>query len=129
MSAPALPDAELVGLTLLEDLAPTVTALPPAWEPPIIVVQRVGGDMDLDTYSDLPLLELTFYGATRPAAWDLAIRGQRAVLDAEATAVAGVLVETAEIVTGGQQVPDLDPDDRRVIVTARLSLDLRPYFA
>jgi hypothetical protein len=126
---PALPDAELVGLTILEHLAPTVTVLPPGFDPPIIAVQRVGGPLDLDTYTDRATLQFTFYGVNRPKAWDLAAAGQRALLDAAGTEVAGVLIEYVDIPGGGVQTPDLDPDDRRVIATVEIGLDLRAYFA
>ncbi len=123
-----LPDAELVGLTVLEHLAPTVTVLPPNFDPPMIQVQRVGGDMDLTSYTDLPQLQISFYGTTRGAAWDLANQGQMDLIKAACTEVAGVLVENVEIMAGGILAPDLDPDDRRVIVQVQMYLDLRPYF-
>jgi hypothetical protein len=123
-----LPDAEVAALTLLEHLAPTVTVLPPGFDPPIIAVQRVGGDLDLTNYTDHAVLQVTFYGVNRPAAWDLAGAGVLALLRAPGTEAAGAYVEDVAIIAGGQQIPDLDPDDRRVVVSAQIDLDLRPAF-
>lgn len=130
MTAPVLyPDAEAVVMTLLEPRALTVTSLPPGFDPPIILVERVGGAPDLENYSDYPQVQVTTYGVNRPEAWAIAALCQVDILASPLTVVAGVLIEDATIRVGGEQQPDLDPDDRRVSFTCQLSLDLRPAFA
>lgn len=114
------PDAETVLLDLLEPIAPAVTSLPARFEPPMIVVERVGGAPDPDDVTDYPLLQVSCYGARRPDAWSLSGQCQVAILSSPCSEVNGVLIDYAEVAIGGQQVPDMDPDDRRVVSTYRL---------
>lgn len=113
------PDAERVVMDLLDGIAPTVTSLPHKFDTPVIVVQRVGGAPDADDITDYPLVLVSCYGADRPAAWALAAEAQVAVLSSPGQGD-GFCVDEAEVATGDQQIPDLDPDDRRVTSVYRL---------
>lgn len=118
------PDAENVVMTLLDPLGSTVTSLPRQVVPPVIVVNRVGGTDDGIT--DRPLVQVSCYGTDRPAAWSLSGQCQQAILNASGQAVGGILVDSTGTAAGGQQVPDLNPDDRRVISTYRLAIRRQP---
>lgn len=123
------PDAELVALDLLDDLAPTVTATDHDLTGPAILVQRVGGADNGVT--DRPVLLITCFAADRQAAWQLGRAVQQRVLAAGATVVSGqyvqqVLVDSARTVTPPDQVPDPNRDLR--VVTAQYQLGLRRQY-
>lgn len=122
---PAYPDAELFGLGLLDlhlaDLSAfgvttqkIDTFFPDRFDPPFIRIQRSGGVPDALDVTDYPILSVSCFGSTRMAAWDLSRTVERIFLSAKCQRVDGVLCDYAAIAEGAQQVPDLDPDDRRV---------------
>lgn len=113
-------DAEAVVLSLLAELAPTVTQLPDDITHPVIQVQRVGG-VD-DGHTDFPRIEVQVFAPTRREAWALSLRAQQVVLAAARTVVDGALIDGAETVTPAQQVPYGNPDTRRVLATYELAL-------
>jgi hypothetical protein len=130
------PDAELICLAVVglldgtnggpvEDLT-TTTFLWDDWSPPLIQVNRIGGAPDNMDVTDYPIMRIAAYGENRMAAWNLAglaeglmigMRG-RSVHVPEYDTDAGetwVLIDSVDIAVGGQQLPDVDPDDRRVV--------------
>jgi hypothetical protein len=116
------PDAELVTLALLEPLpGNVVTFLPPGFTPPITQVNRIGGAPDNSDITDYPIMRIACYGATRMAAWQMAAQAEALILGNRCRAIyvpeydGDVLIDSADIVVGGQLLPDIDPDDRRVV--------------
>lgn len=116
------PDAEAVMCDLLEPIAPTCTFLPDGWEDelPMVQVNRVGGGIDLDDVTDTARLQVAVFADDRAQAWALASRIREAVTHSGGTAPGGVLIDSGTEAIAGQQVPDIDPDDRRVISTYNL---------
>lgn len=121
------PDAEAVMCDLLTPLAPTATFLSEGWVDtlPVIQVNRVGGGAD--SITDIARLQVAVFAGTRAAAWQLANQVRQTVLTAGNTRVGGVLIDSASESTAGQQIPDIDPDDKRVISTYQLAF--RRHFA
>lgn len=135
MSAPIIqaiyPDAELVCLAIVDLLKAenggpvenltTGTFLWDDWSPPLIQVNRIGGAPDVSDITDYPLLRLAMYGEDRMAAWNLAGQVEGLLIGMRHRAVyvpeygANVLLDSVDIAVGGQQLPDTDPDDRRVV--------------
>lgn len=116
------PDAEAVMCTLLEQIAPTYTFLPDDWEDmlPVIQVNRVGGGIDADDVTDTARIQVAVFADDRATVWSLAARIRDAVTQSGGTAPGGVLIDRGSEAIAGQQVPDIDPDDRRVISTFNL---------
>lgn len=136
----AYPDAELVVIALTTPVQRTVTSIPAEYDPErdgdLIQVARVGGAPDEDDVTDYPLIQVTCWASTRTGAWALSNRVQPVVLGAAGTAVDrpgdpadGVLIDDAEIAAGNQQLPDLDPDDRKVATTYRLAFRRQYHLA
>lgn len=126
MTAPtrAYPDAELVLMALLEQRHPTVTVdtwLPGDVPAPFIHLMRIGGAPDAADVTDYPVMRVACYGDTRQQAWDLSRAVEVSILsrryrNIDVPDVGPVLVDAADIYAGGQLTPDLEPDDRRVVV-------------
>lgn len=107
-------------LDTLSPGVPAVTWIDPAWDgQPLFVVHRTGGSDDGVT--DRPVLEVNAYGPNRSEAWNLARTAQQTILAAADSDVNGVGVDNAETFTGAQEIPDLDPDDRKVTLSYVLS--------
>ncbi|SFO82409.1 hypothetical protein SAMN05421810_10178 [Amycolatopsis arida] len=120
MVLPPFPDAETVVMTLLEHLAPTVTATPAELSPPLIRVQRVGGSDDGIT--DHPRIEIACYGRDRAQAWQLAEHCRQQILGSVRTRASGVLIDAARTDNPPTQVPYPTTEDiRRVLGYYRLS--------
>lgn len=127
---PPYPDREQAVLDILSVMVDAndvpilgVTRLPPDWEPPLYWVQRIGGGADEWDLTDYALMRVSYYGATRDAAWDLSRAGESLILghhkreiDRPGTKSHQMLVDHATLDVGGSMDPDLDPDDRRVTV-------------
>lgn len=122
----AFADAEAVVLEILDAVAPTVTATPAEFEPPMVLVQRSGGEDDGIT--DYPSVEVTCFGETRQDAWRMAEQCRQMILAAACTAVEvdgfplGVLVDVTSTVTPAQQLPDPRRDLRVVTASYRLGM-------
>ncbi len=79
----AFPDAEAVGLAVLDPLGiPTVTSTPATIIPPLIQVIRVGG-VD-DGLTDHPHVEVTCYHSNRTGVWSITGLAQQRMLAARA---------------------------------------------
>ena len=116
------PDAELVMLALLAPLpGNAVTFLPSGFVPPITQVNRIGGAPDNSDVTDYPIIRVACYGANRSAAWQMAADAEALVIGNRCRAIyvpqydGDILIDSADIVVGGQQQPDVNPDDRRVV--------------
>lgn len=120
----AFPDAEAAVCDLLDPVAATVTTTPASLAPPLVQVQRVGGDDDGIT--DYPVIAVTCYGATRASAWQMSEHCRQIVLAANCEAPGGVLIDSAQTMTPSQQVPDPNVNLRVVTATYRLGLR-RPF--
>jgi hypothetical protein len=118
----AYPNAVDVLLDMLADIADTRTAVPPNYgaTSELIVVRRLGGGPDEDDLTDNPIVQVACYAPTFPAATALAGAVQVRILSSPLTEVNGVLVDEARVVTGEQEVPDVYPDDRRIVSTYQL---------
>lgn len=108
------PDAETVVMDLLAQVAPTVTATPADFTPPLIRVQRVGGSDDRIT--DMPRVEVACYGADRPQAWQLIEQCRRVILGSYGTTVDGVLIDSARTDNPPTQLPYATTEDTRRVV-------------
>ncbi|MGW5267254.1 phage tail termination protein [Rhodococcus sp. NPDC003994] len=122
----AFPDVEQVLVDLLTPITYTCTALPEdpkklAQLEPLIWARRTGGGIDRDQIADNAVVQLTIFARKRSVAQTLAGRARTAVLNAGGTKVNGVLVDTADEVTGVLEIPDIDPLNRTVTVAFRLS--------
>lgn len=135
---PTYPDAELFVLAALEAFLPALvgaapqmkiekidTWLPESFDPPYVRVQRSGGAPDVYDVTDYPVISTASYGTTRMAAWELARVVEQVILGVkyrsiEVPGYGRVLCDSSVLLSGGEQVPDLDPDDRRVDKTFQL---------
>jgi hypothetical protein len=121
------PDANATVKALLADLAPTRLSVPQDFQPPLIVVKRIGGQPDVEDVTDFPIMLVAVYGASYPAAQALMGQVQTRILSAPATLVSilddngdvtgTVLVDSTGIHVGEAEVPDVYPDDRRITST------------
>jgi hypothetical protein len=122
---PNWPDAELVMIDLLAPVpGEVVTFTPASFAAPLVRVLRVGGEDDGIT--DYPQVEVTCFGATRPAAWSMAEQCRQIILASGGEAPGGVLIDFARTDTPAQQLPDPNPDLRVVTATYRLGMR-RPF--
>jgi len=122
LASMAYPNARIVVMDLLEGIATVRASVPPNFDPAteLIVVRRVGGAPDIDDVTDRAIVQVACYAPTYPAASDLADQVQERILSSPATEVNGVLVDEARIFVGEQEVPDVYPDDRRIVSTYQL---------
>lgn len=87
----------------------------------VILVARVGGKDDGVT--DRALIQVSVYGVDRATAWDTSRAIQTSVLALQwGGQVGAVFVDTASTAAGRIQIPDVDPDDRRVITIYELAV-------
>lgn len=144
MTAPvvsvAYPDAELVTMAIHKLLVAAnpglkiVTFLPANWVPPLVQINRIGGAPDVRDVTDYPLVRCAYYGVDRMGAWNLAAQGEGVMIGMRHRAVevpaygvgAEILIDSVDIAVGGQQLPDVNPDDRRVVKDFLLGLR-RPH--
>lgn len=123
------PDAELVMISLHELVLGAMpeyegmtvdTWLQPNFTPPYVQINRIGGSPGADMITDYPIMRCAYYMPTRNESWQMAAAGEAALLAYEhrnipVPGVGDVLLDSLGIVIGGQMLPDLDPDDRRVV--------------
>lgn len=100
----AFPDAETVVMTLLEQVAPTVTSTPAGCS---------GSAAPMTGSPSAPRMEIACYGTDRTQAWQLAERCRRLILASVRTEVAGVLIDTARTDNPPTQVPYATTEDVR----------------
>lgn len=113
------PDAELLMMAMLEQVAPTYTTTPnPMPATPLISVQRVGGPDDWIT--DFPRVQVQVFGNTREQAWQLAEQCRQIIIASRRTIVNGVLIDNATTVTPAQQPPDPNVNLKRVVAIYQL---------
>jgi hypothetical protein len=126
-------DIELIMLDLLEPLGgpnTTVTHTDEDFTPPAIQVQRVGGTDDGVT--DRAQVQVTCFGATRVAAWQLNNQVQQRVLSVSGGGVVsgdyvtGAVIDHTETTASGRQLPYTNPDMRTVVSEFRV--DTRRQF-
>ena len=112
-------------MALLDDLGYTCTGLPDEadWPSlvPIIAIARVGGGIDTEGITDTASMTVVSIDESRPKAWETAIKVRRRIADAGATEVNGILIDSTEEDVGVVQQPDLNPDNRFVEMTFRVS--------
>lgn len=120
----AYPDAELVTLSILDPLDGNAgTWLPSGFTPPYTQINRIGGAPDNSDITDFAIVRVAHYGANRMGAWQLAAQGEALMIGARHHEISvplmgegvAILVDSVDIVIGGQQLPDVAPDDRRVV--------------
>lgn len=90
----------------------------------LIVVKRVGGGPDQDDETDFPVLQIACYANTYLQAADMQSDVQLEILSWPMREIGpnDILVDEAEIYVGEQEIPDVYPDERRVVATYRLGL-------
>ena len=112
-------------MALLGDLGYACTGLPDEadWPSlvPIIAIARVGGGIDTEGITDTASMTVVSIDESRPKAWETAIKVRRRIADAGATEVNGILIDSTEEDVGVVQQPDLNPDNRFVEMTFRVS--------
>jgi hypothetical protein len=123
----AFPDANKVMQAILNPLAPAVLYLPNDFTAPIIVVKRVGGQPDPNDVTDFPILLVSYYADNYDAVSALASAGQVRILMSPLTQVvlpdnSHVLIDSAGIYVGEQELPDVYADERRITSTYQLGL-------
>lgn len=127
MTAPTLsfPDLEQVAEDLAAPYGYACKFLPEDFDARIssgeavILVARVGGTDDGVT--DRALIQVAVYGVDRPTAWDTSRAIQTSVQALQwGGQVGDVFVDSTSTAAGRIQVPDVDPDDRRVITIYQL---------
>lgn len=116
------PIATEVMLEMLSTLGDVRTSVPPNFDQSqqLIVVKRIGGTPDAEGVTDYPIVQVACFGPTFPTAVVLAKAVQCRILASVLTEVAGVLVDEAFLFVGEQEVPDVYPDDRRIVSTYQL---------
>jgi hypothetical protein len=115
------PDVEAAVLDLLDSVASTVTSTPANFTPPLVQVQRIGGEDD--GLTDYPVVVVTCYGASRSDAWEMAEDCRQLILASVNEEPGGALVDSAATITPAQQIPD--PNTALRVVTATYRLGLR----
>lgn len=120
----SLPNATVVMMDLLTGVtddqnvvADIRVAPPPDFSPPLLVIKRVGGTPDEDGLTDHPVIMVAAYGATFLRAVALQENAQQRVMRSPLTVVGNVLIDDARIYVGEEEVPDIYPDERRIVVT------------
>lgn len=90
----------------------------------LITVQRVGGGPDEDDVTDYPVLQIGCYAPTYLRAADMQSEVQQEILSWPLREIGPnkILVDEAEIYVGEQEIPDVYPDERRVVATYRIGL-------
>jgi hypothetical protein len=133
LAAIPFPDANAVMMALLGSLqvngtpVPIVLALPNDFTPPIIEIKRIGGRPDADAYTDFPIILVNYWGVDYDSAQALASAGHTKIEMSpltEVTTYTGdkVLIDTAGIWVGEQELPDVYPDERHIATTYQLGL-------
>lgn len=127
LASTPFPDANKVAQSLLSPIAPTVLRIPNDFDPPLIVVKRIGGQPDVEDLTDYPIVLVAVYGEDYLAAQDLMSQVQVKILTSPLTAVSiydtdnnitgQVLIDSAGIHVGEAELPDVFPDDRRITST------------
>lgn len=118
------PDIEKAMVELLGGVASTVTITPAGFSPPLVQVQRIGGEDDGIT--DYPAVQVTCFGSSRAQAWQMAEQCRQLILASQCEEPGGVLIDFARTITPSQQIPDPNTDLRVVTATYRLGLR-RPF--
>src|SRR6478609_5262493 len=119
------PDIELVLMDMLSSLGNTVTATGTTIPAGTILIERIGGPDNGVT--DKPRVQITFFGATRAAAWALCRISQQIMLASCGTLVSGqfvtnVLIDYAETATPPKQIPEMGRDSRMVQIVMEFHL-------
>nr|WP_296763812.1 hypothetical protein [Rhodococcus sp. (in: high G+C Gram-positive bacteria)] len=113
----AFPDAEMVLLSLLDDIGYTCTALPEDEQfeaaLPIIVCNRIGGGSS-DGITDDALCAVLVIAKSRPEAWRISGQVRDRIMNAGCTEVDGILIDYTREVQANNQVPDINPENRFV---------------
>lgn len=133
LQAIPFPDANAVMMALLGSLqvngtpVPVVLELGNDFDTPIIEVKRVSGRPDADDYTDFPVILVNYWGVDYDSAQALASAGQVKILMSpltEVTTYTGdkVLIDSAGIWVGEQELPDVYPDERHIATTYQLGL-------
>lgn len=91
----------------------------------LIVVRRVGGGPNDDDDTDYPVMQIACYAGTYLEASDMQSDVELEILGWPMTMVGSepenmTLVDEAEIYVGEQEIPDIFPDERRVVATYQL---------
>lgn len=94
---------------------------------PFITIRERGGEFDMDDFTSYPNIEVSSWGKTRSVARNTNAQVQLLILQVAGEEVDGVLIDSAEDVTGSEEPSGLEnPDDR--CVTRMFRLGFRPQY-
>ena len=93
---------------------------------PFITVRERGGVIDDDDFTSYPNVEVSCWGKTRSVARSTMSEATKLVLQSGGTEVDGVLVDSAEDITGSEEPVLENPDDR--VLTKMFRLGFRPIY-
>lgn len=93
---------------------------------PFITVRERGGVIDQDDFTSYPNVEVSCWGKTRSVARNTMSEATKLVLQSGGTEVNGVLVDSAEDITGSEEPVLENPDDR--VLTKMFRLGFRPIY-
>ena len=96
---------------------------------PFIEIHRRGGPLDMATFTDWPVIEVSCWGKSRTVAMDTMRGVVRLVLLNNAGChfdMGGAMYDSVEDVTGEQESESNNPDDR--CVTRTFQFECRPKF-
>ncbi|WP_109523564.1 MULTISPECIES: hypothetical protein [Nocardia] len=116
---PSYPNVHEVLITLLTPIVPTVKSRRPGQRLPYTVVRRIGGAEDGIT--DRPIVRVDTYADTDEQGERLKEQCRQAITEASGTLAAGVLIDTAREITGGQDASAPDTGDRKLTAVYQLS--------
>lgn len=94
---------------------------------PFITIRERGGAFDLDDFTSYPNIEVSCWGKSRSVARSTAASTFVLVLQAAGEEVEGVLIDSAEDVTGAEEPGDVSNNDDRC-VTRMFRLGFRPQY-
>jgi hypothetical protein len=108
------PDVEKAVGEILSDLATVVTATGEDITEPTLVVNRVGGGALRQGYQDNALVEVAALCATRPESVALTNAVRQRLVRGRMIATSHGLIDRVGETTAPMQIPDLNPDVRRI---------------
>lgn len=90
----------------------------------LITVRRIGGGPDEDDVTDYPILQIACFAPSYLLASEMASEVQVEVMSWPLREIGPdkILVDEAEIYVGDQDLPDMFPDERKVVSSYRLGL-------
>lgn len=125
----AYPNAVIMAMDGLQERWPARLVRPGTppnfqYDRELITVRRIGGGPDEDDVTDYPILQIACFAPTYLLASNMASEVQVEVMSWPLKEIGPdkILVDEAEIYVGDQDLPDIFPDERKVVSSYRLGL-------